>query len=422
MKILKSLIAFFAFLGLTVSTAAFAADINDVSESYWASAEIAEMVSKDVMQLNEDNNFNPEGAVRRGDFVKMLVKVLGHDNLDVHVENSYTDINGDTENFAAIMKSEELGLVYGYPDKTFRPENKMIKAEVTSVMSHITKNIMTDEDLLADFFDADKIPVWAKRAYEKTVKLGLYVNYPDGLNFEPKRDITRAETAVLLAKLSKALNYVKDEYVSPERTIGTEHLNIHRNAESNIVTITNTRKVIAAGNILKAEFFESYKSKASKAGDDVVFFIRNDVVTDKGTTVIPANAKLYAKVENIIEPKWFNKNGEVKVKFTRLELSDGRIADLNGCIYNNRDGYLRENRWKKLGLYTLGGAAVGIGAGMAIGIPTDEMGAGFAIGSPVGAGVGVMTGLVTKGINYSARAGETVYIKLLNDVSINEDL
>ena len=64
------------------------------------------MVSKDVMQLDADNNFDPEGAVKRGDFVKMLVKVLGHDNLDVCVENPYTDINGDTENFAAIMKDD----------------------------------------------------------------------------------------------------------------------------------------------------------------------------------------------------------------------------------------------------------------------------------------------------------------------------
>ena len=59
---------------------------------------------------------------------------------------------------------------------------------------------------------------------------------------------------------------------------------------------------------------------------------------------------------------------------------------------------------------------------MGIGIPSDETGAGFAIGTPVGAGMGAITGLVTKGLTYSARAGETVYIKLLNDVSINEDL
>ena len=139
------------------------------------------------------------------------------------------------KNYEAIMKSEELGLVYGYPDKTFKPDNKMIKAEVTSVMSHITKNVSAEDDVLADFTDTDAIPAWAKAPYQKAVKLGLYVNYPDSLQFEPTREITRAETAVLLAKLSKMLNVVKEEYVSPEKLLGEEHLSIHKDAESNTV-------------------------------------------------------------------------------------------------------------------------------------------------------------------------------------------
>ena len=315
MKMFKKLFGFFALIGCLVSAPAFAAE--DVDSAYWASAEINEMVSKDVMLLDADKKFNPEASVSRGDFVNMLVKVLGHKDLEVAVENPYTDINSATENFNSIMKSEELGLVYGYPDKTFKPDNKMIKAEVTSVMSHITKNVSAEDDVLADFTDTDAIPAWAKAPYQKAVKLGLYVNYPDSLQFEPTREITRAETAVLLAKLSKMLNVVKEEYVSPEKTLGEEHLSIHKDAESNTVVMTSTRKIVTAGNILKAEFFQPYKMKQSNEGDDVVFFIRNDVVTDEGTTVIPANTKLYANVEDIVEPKWFNKNGEVKVKFTR---------------------------------------------------------------------------------------------------------
>ena len=58
-----------------------------------------------------------------------------------------------------------------------------------------------------------------KHLIKKAVKLGLYVNYPDSLQFEPTREITRAETAVLLAKLSKMLNVVKEEYVSPEKLL-----------------------------------------------------------------------------------------------------------------------------------------------------------------------------------------------------------
>jgi hypothetical protein len=374
------------------------------------------------MLLDADKKFNPEASVSRGDFVNMLVKVLGHKDLEVAVENPYTDINSATENFNSIMKSEELGLVYGYPDKTFKPDNKMIKAEVTSVMSHITKNVSAEDDVLADFTDTDAIPAWAKAPYQKAVKLGLYVNYPDSLQFEPTREITRAETAVLLAKLSKMLNVVKEEYVSPEKTLGEEHLSIHKDAESNTVVMTSTRKIVTAGNILKAEFFQPYKMKQSNEGDDVVFFIRNDVVTDEGTTVIPANTKLYANVEDIVEPKWFNKNGEVKVKFTRMELPDGRASELKGYVHNNREGYLKENPWKKVAAYTVGGAVIGTGAGMGFGAIDDNFGTGAAIGAPSGAGAGLVAGLVTKGVNYSAKPGETVYIKLLEDVSINEDL
>ncbi len=416
----KKLLSLFAFMGLMISAPAFSAE--DVDSAYWANAEINEMVSKDVMALDADNKFNPEASVSRGDFVKMLTKVLGHKDLEVTVQNPYTDINSETENFNEIMKSEELGLVYGYPDKTFRPDNKMIKAEVTSVMSHITKNVAAEDNILVDFTDVDDIQAWAVTPYKKAVKLGLYVNYPDALQFEPKREITRAETAVLLAKLSKMLNVVKEEYVSPEKTLGTEHLNIHKDAETNTVVMTNTRKIINAGNIIKAEFFEPYKMKKSNVGDDAVFFIRNDVVTNEGTTVIPENTKLYANVEEIISPKWFNKNGEVKVKFTRMELPDGRTSELNGYVYNKREGFLRENPWKKVAAYTIGGAVIGTGAGMGLGAIDDNFGTGAAIGAPSGAGAGLITGLVTKGVNYSAKAGEAVYIKLLEDVTINEDL
>ena len=83
---------------------------------------------------------------------------------------------------------------------------------------------------------------------------------------------------------------------------------------------------------------------------------------------------------------------------------------------------MKENPWKKVAAYTVGGAVIGTGAGMGFGAIDDNFGTGAAIGAPSGAGAGLVAGLVTKGVNYSAKPGETVYIKLLEDVSINEDL
>ncbi len=74
----------------------------------------------------------------------------------------------------------------------------------------------------------------------------------------------------------------------------------------------------------------------------------------------------------------------------------------------------------KVALYTVGGAAVGTGAGVGFSfIPNPEkVGTGIAIGTPVGAGVGLITGLVTPGLNYSAKQGEEIRVILLEDASI----
>ena len=47
-----------------------------------------------------------------------------------------------------------------------------------------------------------------------------------------------------------------------------------------------------------------------------------------------------------------------------------------------------------------------------------KIGTGIAIGAPVGAAVGLITGLVTPGLKYHAKAGEDVYVILLDDAAV----
>ena len=63
---------------------------------------------------------------------------------------------------------------------------------------------------------------------------------------------------------------------------------------------------------------------------------------------------------------------------------------------------------------------VGTGAGVGFSfIPDpDKVGTGVAIGTPVGAGLGLITGLVTPGLNYNAKQGEEIQVILLDDASI----
>ncbi|MCD8023991.1 MAG: S-layer homology domain-containing protein [Candidatus Gastranaerophilales bacterium] len=423
-KIFNLFLALFLFGTLVFVPGANAADIADIGSDYWAHAEINQMIDNGIMTVDSNNNFNPNAPVERAAFTSMLIKVLNQSSLDVYIENPFEDVDVKTEFYDDIMRSEQIGLIYGYPDGTFRPKTDIVKSEVTSVVSHITKDTIYDLSILDDFTDTDKIPEWAKAAYAKTVKYNLFVNYPDRAQFEPDRDITRAETAVLLAKLQNAISNVKEEYKAEEveKTLSTEHLSIHSQAASNLVTITNMKKVIEEGNILKVSFTDKYKAKDANVGDSVVLVNEKDVITDEGTLLIPANSKFYATVEDIVQPKILNKSGAIKFNFNKLELAGGQSTTMDGTVYNDLEGYLKKSSAKKLLGYTVGGAVLGVGVGSAIGFPVDEVGTAYAIGIPSGAVLGFLTGLFTKGSMYTANKGDELYIKLNAPLYLQESL
>lgn len=419
----KFLNSLFAVMAFTLAPA-FAADINDVSADFWAAKEINQMVDEKVMSLDASGNFNPQGPVERAAFASMLVKVLNQGNLEIYISNPFSDVTTDTEHYDDVMRSEQIGLVYGYPDGTFKPAVDVNKAEVTSAVSHITKDTVYDLSALDKFVDADKIPAWAKEAYAKTVKYNLFVNYPDANKFEPDRDMTRAETAVLLSKLKDAIANVKEEYTAAEveKSLSVEHLSINSHAPSNLVTITNLRKIAAKGNILKVSFVEKYKAKNSNIGDEVMFTAAKDVVTDEGTLVIPQGTKFHASVVDIVQPKWFNKAGAVKFNFDRLQTPNGQVSDMDATVFNKQEGYLKGSSKGKIGKYTLGGLVLGGAGGTAIGLPTDELGTSLGVGLPCGAAAGFLASFFTKGSTYNANQGDEVYVLLNQDLSVQDSL
>lgn len=426
-KFLAGLLTF-CLLGLNFLPA-LAADnafsINDVSNNYWAQKQIYDVVQNKIMTVNENGCFRPDESLTRVEFTQALLKVLSNDHLNVNIQNSFSDVRETYPAYADILRSQQLGLVYGYPDGTFKPERALTKAETTSILSHITKEQYTNLSILDRFSDKNDIPVWALKAYAKTTFYGLYVNYPNQAMLQPNREITRAEAAVLLSKLRGKLCIVKEEYKGKqvqEKVISVEHLSVHKKAPVNTVSITNLRKVICENNVLAISFECKFFSKTAHAGDVVNFVLKENLYTDEGTLLLPANTKFVAEVIKIESPKWFNKNARVNLAFRNIVLPDCRVIPFCAKPFT-KDGKLKEGPWMTAGKLTLSTLTMGIlGAGAGVGfafIPNPaKIGAGLAIGIPVGCGVGLATGLITKGLHYKAKSGEQIFIILTTDTSI----
>ena len=339
---MKKLIASLALLiFLTANTASAA--IMDIPDNYWANIEVNDMVDNNIIPLDANGYFNPNAPVFRTDFTGWLLKVLQQGSPNIMEEHPFLDVDSNTRGYYDILKSKEVGLVYGYNDGYFRPVKNITRAETQSIMSHITRELFDDLSPLDPFVDKTDIPFWDLNQYAKTIYMGLYVNHPELEKLEPNRDLTRAEAAVLLYRLKMALNLVKDEYKAEddipeppaEQVIGTEQLIYDRcGLMQNDVTITNQRKILLPGNIFSISFEQGFSPKHSNVGDKVNFVMDYDLMTTNGTVILPRGTKLTAEVQTVAGSKAF-----IEVK--EIVTPDGKSTPTKAIVYNKFKGKIK---------------------------------------------------------------------------------
>jgi len=98
--------------------------------------------------------------------------------------------------YQSILRATAAGIVQGYPDGTFRPDNQVTRVEMAQMLGNAMKLTPLAEnpgfkDIAADY--------WAAGMLAALEKNGILTGYPDG-TFRPNETATRAEFANLLYK------------------------------------------------------------------------------------------------------------------------------------------------------------------------------------------------------------------------------
>lgn len=209
-----------------------------------------------------------------------------------------------------------------------------------------------------------------------------------------------------------------------EQVLAQQHLFAEKNAPNDKVVVTNMRNIVCNGNVIKIVFDCKLWSEKAKASEKITFSIPEALYTQEGTLVIPACSKIAATIIKIEKQRMPNKNARVYLKFDCIMFPDGTSVAMSAKPFT-KDGTLKEGPWMttgKLAASTVGLGVVGAGAGTGFAfIPNPaKLGVGFAIGIPVGCFVGLMTGLITPGLKYHAKAGEAIKIILCNDLCLKK--
>ena len=102
--------------------------------------------------------------------------------------------------YNAVTWGASQGIVKGYEDGLFRPENPIKRQDVVLMLYRYLGEPEVSENRLAQVPDGSQVTPYAAQAMEWALERGLVEGYTDG-TVKPQAGITRAEFATLLTRL-----------------------------------------------------------------------------------------------------------------------------------------------------------------------------------------------------------------------------
>lgn len=166
----------------------------DVPSTHWAYNDIQYMVEKKIISGMGDGRFGPAYPARRSELAVMIVKALGLPVTGVSAE--FTDVSGGHWAYAHIAAAQKAGIISGFPGGLFKPDEYVTRGQMAVMLARAYALGESGTD--PEFQDVPA-GYWAYDAIRKLADSGISSGYGDG-TFRPANKVNRAEVAVFLAK------------------------------------------------------------------------------------------------------------------------------------------------------------------------------------------------------------------------------
>jgi hypothetical protein len=167
-------------------------------KNHWAQKEISRLVSLGILSGYPDGSFLPDATITRAELAKVLSLTF---NVKMLKEGGANFKDLETNYWATpyIERLYKGGVIEGYPDGTFRPQQPVKRSEVASMIARIIAWPLVPKNFPPTFLDLSP-DHWAFQYIETGAWQGAWDGYPNG-KFEPDREATRAEIAALISRL-----------------------------------------------------------------------------------------------------------------------------------------------------------------------------------------------------------------------------
>lgn len=174
---------------------------SDMGNYGWAVSAVDFLYENGVVSGTGGGRYAPTDPITRGNFLVMLDQAFGFPSASGH---SFSDVPENAYYAQAIQRGYALGVVSGYPDGTFHP-NEPITREAAAAMLYQAMRASgwsigtPNESVLYGYSDWQSVSSYARGPLSVLVQNGLISGDTQG-RLLPRQTMTRAEMAVVLAK------------------------------------------------------------------------------------------------------------------------------------------------------------------------------------------------------------------------------
>lgn len=166
------------------------------AQNHWAAGFITEMSEKGIISGFEDGTFRPEETMNRAQFAALLASAFNPQ--PQRPPANFADVPLTFWGYDAIQKVYRGGFMSGVSSTQFNPQTTLQRFQVILALASGLGLPPGDVSALDTFADRDRLFEWSKPAIAAATQHHLIVSYPSTNWLDPHEPATRAEVAAMV--------------------------------------------------------------------------------------------------------------------------------------------------------------------------------------------------------------------------------
>lgn len=219
------------------------------------------LIMKGALTPDANGKYNPNATVTRGQFATFISKAIGLPNTDETYQ--FTDVPADSKNYQDIQNAAAAGIITGYEDGTFKPNDPIIRQHMAVMIERAMKYLNISTSTAKDLTFKDKHLI--NKDYYSAVATGVEKGIiqgsteKDGVYFHPLKNTTVAQAATFIIRMmeaagdQEAINFDVSQYELKEIQNGKLVSTNIKSSDFNAIVknVTNDSQVVTKnGNIV----------------------------------------------------------------------------------------------------------------------------------------------------------------------------